>query len=804
MIRIALILCGLFALFLQHYVLPVSDQLQFIIFISGILLLGVPHGAADMLVANKSADDHKKPFTKRRFHLRYLGLLVAFAIILYFFPLAGNLLFILFAAYHFGETDLYQFKTNTFSGKLLVISYGLLLLCTILIHHFEEVKLSSQLSGFSAHHPGIIKWIAHHHGIILSFFGLLFCLSTWIYISINEVQWQIHVKFLIQFCFILFIVYNLPMLLGFTFYFIIWHSLLSLQNIINYLRKDGGRSVVLIGKQIGLYSLISIAGICLFGMMGMMFVNNNSLLMYTFLGLAVLTAPHMEIMHSMYSAIRLHSNKYQIAEKGIQTGKITGKFNNYVSIKKFFVLLAIVFLSEIGCQAQSIGFNSTGASPDPKAMVDIASTKSGLLIPRMTTVQRDSIVSPPNSLQIFNLTTNTVEIYRNNAWTPFTLGNALNNLVNVYSLSDLPAPVSGAITLNANKMYVFSGIVDISPNYLNLNGAGLRGTDPGKDGVMSSVSGGILRSTGVSVFTENFCIIPLSSNTKAYDLADATGTKYCNLFSGSSVVEAGTPSGGVGQISGFKCTTIEKNYWNCATGIKITGTVGKFAAMLNYIIGITSGAAMEFLPGLTIDDIDLSNNYFIYTGQTGVKVDAGSVINRGRMTVNMFRGVTTYLSGFDSYTPAWEMRQNTYIPNTRAFGSLYMNLNTTTTSLPVINTFYKIAGTTTAGKEQRFSASSNRLTYLGKDSITAKVLVILGAYAPNDNSSFSITIAKNGVAIANPTGSMAPSANNQSFQITLATEVDLGTNDYLEVFIRTNNSNSSSIKVDDLQFRVTD
>ena len=72
------------------------------------------------------------------------------------------------------------------------------------------------------------------------------------------------------------------------------------------------------------------------------------------------------------------------------------------------------------------------------------------------------------------------------------------------------------------------------------------------------------------------------------------------------------------------------------------------------------------------------------------------------------------------------------------------------------------------------------------------------------NGDFSIAIAKNGVVIPTPNGSMAPSTNNQSFQITLATEVDLVTGDYLEVFIRTNNSNTNTITIEEMQFRVTD
>ncbi len=471
-------------------------------------------------------------------------------------------------------------------------------------------------------------------------------------------------------------------------------------------------------------------------------------------------------------------------------------------MKKIYSLTLFIFVC-VQAIAQQVGINTTGALPDIKAMLDIASIKSGLLIPRMTTVQRDSIATPPNGLQVYNIITNTLDIYRNSRWEAVTFTSATSNQVYVYSLADLPAPSSGEIVLNAAKNYDFSGYIDISPNYINLNGAGIKGNDPSKDIIVSSVSGAVLRSTDLSVLIQSLTVLPASANTKAYDFSDATGTFFCT-FLAAAVAEAGIPSLGVGQISGFKAITFINSFWDCKDGLKITGNVGRFAASLNYFTGISAGSAIEFLSGLTIDDIDISNNYFIYTGQTGVKVTAGATINRGKMTTNMFRGVGTYISGFDSYTPEWEMRQNTFIPNSRADVAIYMNDNNTATSLPVVSTFYKICGSTTTIKERRFTTLNNKVTYNGKENITSKILVIIGAKSPANNADFSIAIAKNGVIIPTPNGSIAPSTNNQSFQLTLATEVDIATNDYLEVFIRTNNSNATTITIADMQFRVTD
>ena len=166
MLRIVLLLSGCMLLLFQQYILPVNTSTQFIIFLSGIILLGVPHGAADLLVATQNANSSKKSFSKFRFLAVYISRLFAFAAILWLFPLAGNLLFIFFAAYHFGETDLYQFKTNTLSGKAFVISYGLLILSVILLHHFEYVKPLFQLFSAGKGNIVFINWLEDRKSVV--------------------------------------------------------------------------------------------------------------------------------------------------------------------------------------------------------------------------------------------------------------------------------------------------------------------------------------------------------------------------------------------------------------------------------------------------------------------------------------------------------------------------------------------------------------------------------------------------------------------------------------------------------------
>lgn len=57
-----------------------------------------------------------------------------------------------------------------------------------------------------------------------------------------------------------------------------------------------------------------------------------------------------------------------------------------------------------------------GNSPVASAALDVSSTTKGFLMPRMTTVQRDAIVSPASGLFIYNVTTGRHNMFHASAW----------------------------------------------------------------------------------------------------------------------------------------------------------------------------------------------------------------------------------------------------------------------------------------------------------------------------------------------------------------------------------------------------
>ena len=49
-----------------------------------------------------------------------------------------------------------------------------------------------------------------------------------------------------------------------------------------------------------------------------------------------------------------------------------------------------------------VGINVTGAAPTPSAMLDVSSTNKGILIPRMTTIQKNAIPNKVDGLMVYD------------------------------------------------------------------------------------------------------------------------------------------------------------------------------------------------------------------------------------------------------------------------------------------------------------------------------------------------------------------------------------------------------------------
>ncbi len=75
-----------------------------------------------------------------------------------------------------------------------------------------------------------------------------------------------------------------------------------------------------------------------------------------------------------------------------------------------FCLLTHAFYSNAWAQ-NNVGINSTGANPDPSAALDVDANDKGMLIPRLTSVQRLAIVNPANGLLVYDVDQKCIYFY---------------------------------------------------------------------------------------------------------------------------------------------------------------------------------------------------------------------------------------------------------------------------------------------------------------------------------------------------------------------------------------------------------
>lgn len=82
--------------------------------------------------------------------------------------------------------------------------------------------------------------------------------------------------------------------------------------------------------------------------------------------------------------------------------------------------IAISFLFAVATISCAFAQNNMGigtSSPDPSAKLHILSNNSGLLIPSMTTLEREAIVNPANGLMVFDIQDSSFWYFGGSLWT---------------------------------------------------------------------------------------------------------------------------------------------------------------------------------------------------------------------------------------------------------------------------------------------------------------------------------------------------------------------------------------------------
>jgi hypothetical protein len=172
-------------------------------------------------------------------------------------------------------------------------------------------------------------------------------------------------------------------------------------------------------------------------------------------------------------------------------------------------LLALLFSIHLTAQ-QNVGIGTT--TPDPSAALDIKSTDKGVLVPRMTTAERNAIASPAPGLLVFDITTNGFWFADGTTWKQVPVaytagtgisiaGNAITNTGDVSNTNEL------------NTAFTFNGSGNLSitdaggTKTVNLSGLNPLESDPqvGDDNTYNYLPkwNGLSLVKSTSVFEDN-------------------------------------------------------------------------------------------------------------------------------------------------------------------------------------------------------------------------------------------------------------------------------------------------------------
>lgn len=334
------------------------------------------------------------------------------------------------------------------------------------------------------------------------------------------------------------------------------------------------------------------------------------------------------------------------------------------------------------------------------------------------------------------------------------------DIVNVSSLSDFPSPSGNVITLNSNKIYQIHGMIDISPNRINMDGASLlQGTTSTHDGITSTNTGALFTVTSGGIIVINH--LSLSGSGSFVSITDPVA--------GVSAIQnclIGNFPSGLGTITNptifFMSNIVFSNVTGGFTFVAASPptSTAPLLIMEAMSVVISSGTFIDLGTSL-FTNISISSCpvIFVAAGATAISgaASSGNFVNgTGGIINNNFSGDGDYLSGITNTDLRWGFRFNTGNNGTEdsnTFCEVVLERNSVETTITAAGTDGAITGFADAGGGNTTVTSSgahglsngeevwqfNTTSYNGKFTISnasGSVYDIVRAFVADDATGF--------------------------------------------------------------------
>jgi len=276
----------IFTVFLFWLTIQISAEYEEYLSYIFILTIGIIHGSNDIsLLHIVKGDSH---FSKR-FLWYYIGLIITNIAAFIISPRIALFCFIIISCYHFGEQHLHGLvKDLNKKARLLFLSYGSLIFGLLFYFNFQSTSdIIYDLIGYR---------ISEQYFLWFLVLSIILTLSLTL---INRLNFKEDFNYFKElFLILLFaILFKLAALLwAFAIYFIVWHSLPSLQDQIKQLYGDLSKfNILRYIKSSFPYWLVSLFGLVILYMVTSYFEINFITIFFAFL--AAITVPHVIVMY---------------------------------------------------------------------------------------------------------------------------------------------------------------------------------------------------------------------------------------------------------------------------------------------------------------------------------------------------------------------------------------------------------------------------------------------------------------------------------------------------------------------------
>jgi len=382
---------------------------------------------------------------------------------------------------------------------------------------------------------------------------------------------------------------------------------------------------------------------------------------------------------------------------------------------------------------------------------------------------------------------------------------SLTRFLFISQKSDFPDSVGGVITLESEYTYFLVNNIDLLGDRLV---GGQNTTIIGGSSENCTITSTGLGS-GIALLTTEWTTPIRHISFIDVDTAiDIDGTVNLVALDWTGVNFVNVPN--IGTLNTCDNFIFTKGAFLNSQGFLVTGTIGTVGLNDSIFVGDgTAGNIIELDASCIITRrFRIVYSSIVASGSSiGVDVDALATIPTEAFildTVN-FSGGGTYLGGLDETSNDSLFVNCVGIQNSAVNGQMYMQDNSTATTVAASSTFYKVAGVTTASADnQKYTVTDNRLT--NNATIERKYLIICSlSFTSGNNNICEFGFYDSKLAAVRTPSRTKTKANGfgRAENVSFSCVIQHSENDYIEIHCA-NNSGTNNITVTDMNVVITE